>query len=138
MKSVNDIEKLSLEDLERISLDESMEVPADLEFKILDRTLGQRADGAMGPWFGRLTNRTSVRIIGIAASLVIIAGIGFAWLNRPKPLNDTFDDPMLAYAAVEEALNKMASTVEVGVNSVTMSDELFRKPGEVIQSINNK
>ena len=45
---------------------------------------------------------------------------------------------MLAYAAVEEALNKMASTVEVGVNSVAMSDELFRKPAEVIQSINNK
>ena len=125
MKSVNDIEKLSLEDLERISLDESIEVPADLESRILGRTLNR-------------SNGLAKRIIGIAASVAVVAGIGFALLYRPKPLQDTFDDPLLAYAAVEEALNKMASTVEVGVNSVAMGEDLLRKPGEVIQSINNK
>ena len=130
MKSVNDIEKLSLEDLERISLDGSIEVPEDLESRILDRTYKKRRHefvvGPKGKWFG------------IAASLAIVAGIGFAWLNRSKPLQDTYDDPLLAYAAVEEALNKVASTVEVGVSSVAISEELLRKPGEVIQSINNK
>ena len=125
MKSVNDIEKLSIEDLEQISLDETIEVPADLESKILSRSLIRNS-------------RLPIRIISIAASLAIVAGIGFAWLNRSKPLQDTYDDPLLAYAAVEEALNKMASTVEVGVNSVAMGEELLRKPGEVIQSINNK
>ena len=125
MKSVNDIEKLSLEDLERISLDESIGVPEDLESRILGQTIHK-------------TNRLTFRIISIAASVAIIAGIGFAWLNHPKPLQDTFDDPLLAYAAVENALNKMASAVEVGVSSVAMGEELLRKPGEVIQSINNK
>ena len=134
MKSLNDIEKLSLEDLERISLDESIEVPADLESRILDRAFCQSRQ----MWFNRLFDRTSAKVIGIAASIAIIAGIGFVWLNRSKPLQDTYDDPLLAYAAVEEALNKMASTVEVGVNSVAMGEELLRKPGEVIQSINNK
>ena len=134
MKTIDEIEKLGFEDLERISLDESIEVPTGLESRILDRTSGLRKES----WFGRMTGRRPVWYIGIAASFAVIAGIGFAWFSRPKPLQDTFDDPMLAYAAVEEALNKMASTVEVGVNSVAMSDELFRKPAEVIQSINNK
>ena len=125
MKSVNDIEKLSIEDLEQISLDETIEVPGDLESKILSRSLIRNS-------------RLPIRIISIAASLAIVTGIGFAWLSRSKPLQDTYDDPLLAYAAVEEALNKMASTVEVGVNSVAMGEELLRKPGEVIQSINNK
>ena len=131
MKSVNDIEKLSLEDLERISLDESIEVPADLESRILGRAISHS-------WFNRYFGRTSAKVISIAASIAIVAGISLALLNRPKPLQDTFDDPLLAYAAVEEALNKMASTVEVGVNSVAMGEEILRKPGEVIQSINNK
>lgn len=134
MKTIDEIENLGLEDLERISLDESIEVPTGLESRILDRTSGLRKES----WFGRMTGRRPVWYIGIAASFAVIAGIGFAWLDRPKPLRDTFDDPMLAYAAVEEALNKMASTVEVGVSSVAMSDELFRKPTEVIESINNK
>ena len=125
MKSVDEIETIGVEDLERISLDESIEVPADLESRLLARSLGP--------------DRTVLfRIIGLAASFAIVAGIGFAWLGRPKPLKDTFDDPMLAYAAVEEALNKVASTVEVGVSSVAMSEELLRKPGEVINSIQNK
>lgn len=134
MKTIDEIEKMSLDDLERISLDESIDVPADLESGILNRTPGLTKE----PWLVRLSNNRPVWYIGIAASIALIAGIGFTWLNRPRPLQDTFDDPMLAYVAVEQALNKMASTVEVGVNSVAMSDELFRKPGEVIQSINNK
>jgi hypothetical protein len=134
MKTIDEIEKLDLEDLERISLDESIEVPADLESRIHERTSG----AANESWFVRMTNRRPVWYVGIAASFAVIAGIGFTWINRSKPLKDTFDDPMLAYAAVEEALNKMASTVEVGVSSVAMSDKLFRTPTEVIESINNK
>ena len=137
MKSVDEIEKMGLEDLERISLDESIEVPEDLESRLV-LSLGPDRTVHGIPWTERLSNRKPVRIIGVAASLAIIAGVGFAWLGRPKPLQDTFDDPMLAYAAVEEALNKVASTVEVGGRSVAMSEELLRKPGEVINSIQNK
>ena len=63
MKSLNDIEKLSLEDLERISLDESIEVPADLESRILDRAFCQSRQ----MWFNRLFDRLFV-LFGVAAA----------------------------------------------------------------------
>ena len=123
MKSVDEIEKLSLEDLERISLDESIPVPEGLEERIV------LPDGS--------TKRTLVRRwIGIAASIVIIAGVGGALLNRPKPLKDTFDDPYLAYAMVEQTLARVSDSFGVGMSSIAKSEEILRKPGEVIRSIN--
>ena len=91
MKTIDEIEKLSLEDLERISLDESIPVPSNLESK-----LSRRAPR----WF-----------IGIAASLLIIAGIGLSWFNRSKPLEDTFDDPAVAYAMLEKTLTKYSKEI---------------------------
>ena len=121
MKTIDEIEKLSMEDLERISADESIIVPDGLEsrvFQLKDR---------------RPRWRTA---ISIAASLAVLAGIGLAWYNRSKPLEDTFDDPALAYAMVEETLAKMSKNLEIGVKSVEKSRDIILKPTEVMHSIN--
>ena len=116
MKTIDEIEKLSLEDLERISLDESIPVPGDLGSK--------------------LTKRTPLWFISIAASLLIVAGIGLAWFNRSKPLEDTFDDPAVAYAMLENTLIKMSGCIDTGLSSVAISEDLLRRPVDVIRSVN--
>ena len=123
MKTIDEIEKLSMEDLERISADESIIVPDDLESRVF-----QPEDNRPRWWTA----------ISIAASLAILAGIGLAWYNRSKPLEDTFDDPALAYAMVEETLAKMSQNLEIGVKSVEKSRDIILKPSEVMRSINTE
>ena len=84
MKRIEDIEKLSAEDWERIGADESIPVPEDLH--------------------GRLPRRHNA----------VVAGIGLAaTLRTPEP-KDTFSDPYLAYAAIEEAFGRMGEAVSQG------------------------
>ena len=116
MKTIDEIEKLSLEDLERISLDESIPVPGDLGSK--------------------LTKRTPLWFISITASLLVVAGIGLAWFNRSKPLEDTFDDPAVAYAMLENTLMRFSDSVEISVKSVEKSRDILHKPTEVLSVIN--
>lgn len=123
MKTIDEIEKLSMEDLGRISADESIIVPDGLESRVF-----QPKDNRPGWWTA----------ISIAASLAILAGIGFSWYNRSKPLEDTFDDPALAYAMVEETLAKMSQNLEIGVKSVEKSRDIILKPSEVMRSINTE
>lgn len=123
MKTIDEIEKLSMEDLERISADESIIVPGGLESRVF-----QPKDNRPRWWTA----------ISIAASLAILAGIGLSWYNRSKPLEDTFDDPALAYAMVEETLAKMSQNLEIGVKSVEKSRDIILKPSEVMRSINTE
>ena len=123
MKTIDEIEKMSIEDLERISADESIIVPDGLESRVF-----QPKEERPRWWTA----------ISIAASLVILAGIGMAWYNRSRPLKDTFDDPALAYAMVEETLAKMSQNVDICVKSVEKGKDIFLKPSEVICSINSE
>ena len=123
MKTIDEIEKLSMEDLGRISADESIIVPDGLESRVF-----QPKDNRPRWWTA----------ISIAASLAILAGIGLSWYNRSKPLEDTFDDPALAYAMVEETLAKMSQNLEIGVKSVEKSRDIILKPSEVMRSINTE
>lgn len=94
MKSIRDIEKMSLADWDRIGADENISVPEDLQVCLPRR-------------------RTAV-IWSAAASVTVVAGIGLAaLLHKPEP-EDTFTDPYLAYAAVEQAFSRMGKTVSQG------------------------
>lgn len=103
MKTIDEIEKLSLENLERISLDESVKVPEGLEHRI-----GQAVSA-------RSNKRIIPLICGIAASLLLV--IGLAISLRPPQLRDTFDDPALAYAEVEKALLSVSGTINEQLNN---------------------
>ena len=91
MKRIEDIEKLSMADWERIGADESIPVPEDLQLQ--------------------LPSRRPAVIWSVAASVAVVAGIGLGvLLHTPQP-KDTFQDPYLAYAAVEQAFSRMGETV---------------------------
>lgn len=107
MKDLHEIEKMSLEDLQRIGADESIPVPADMQV--------------------RLPRRPVARYWSIAAAAAILLGLGWWGVNRPEEPKDTFDDPLLAYAAVEQALSRMAGPVNQATVKVTEAETQMDK-----------
>lgn len=121
MKSIKDIENMSLEQLEAVSMDESIAVPDGFAAR-----MNENADAVAK--VGLLTENESgnrnrpvvIRYAAAAASVVIMAGAGYGiaqWQNQPK---DTFDDPYLAYEEVEKAFAKISSSIN---RSLTMAGE---------------
>lgn len=101
MKRIQDIEKLTAADWDRIGADESLPVPKDLQV--------------------RLPRRRAV-VWSIAASVAVVAGIGLSALLRTPEPKDTFTDPYLAYAAVEQAFSRMGQTVARSADIIEQSE----------------
>ena len=106
MKSIEEIEKLPLEQLERIGADETISVPTDLSVHIPSRKAPAIAWSA-------------------AAAAVVVAG--FIGLSRTDTPKDTFDDPYLAYAAVENALCKISGSVNSASVKLSEAENTFDK-----------
>ena len=110
MKSIKEIENMSLEQLEAVSMDESIAVPEGFTSR-----LENRLDG-------RNDKVRVVRFVATAASAAILAGVGFGiakWQDEPK---DTYNDPYLACAELERAF-EMIST---GINqSLEMANSVI-------------
>lgn len=117
MKSLKEIEDISLEELEAVSQDEAMTVPEGFRQRLEDELDAQTILETMKeePRKIRL-----VPVIGVAASVLLLIGIGLGiarWQSEPK---DTFTDPYLAYAELEKAF----STMSEGMNkALAMADK---------------
>ena len=68
MKSIKDIENITLEELEAVSLDEKIAVPHGLSSKIASTTSGER--------------RKIYFLVSTAAAIVIAAGLSLSLLNE--------------------------------------------------------
>ena len=117
MKTIDEIEKMSLDDLERIAADESVPVPVGLESRI-------RPDSGSDIFRSHLAKG-----LGAAASIALVAGIGFSLYNHNRPLKDTFDDPALAYAMVEETLSTMSIRIISELKNVSDEKDSYICPG---------
>lgn len=132
MKSMKDIENISLEQLEAVSMDESITVPDGFAAR-----MKENADAAVTA--GLLTGnesegqgrRKAVRYVATAASVAIMAGVGYGiaqWQNQPK---DTFDDPYLAYAEVEKAFAKISSSINRSLAMAGETEQVIEKATSV-------
>ena len=132
MKSIKDIENMSLEQLEAVSMDESITVPDGFAAR-----MKENADAAVTA--GLLTvnesegqgRRKVVRYVAAAASVVIMAGVGYGiaqWQSQPK---DTFDDPYLAYAEVEKAFAKISSSINRSLAMAGETEQVIEKATSV-------
>lgn len=101
MKCIQDIERMTMVDWDRIGADVSLPVPKDLQV--------------------RLPRRRAV-VWSIAASVAVVAGIGLSALLRTPEPKDTFTDPYLAYAAVEQAFSRMGQTVARSADIIEQSE----------------
>ena len=132
MKSIKDIENMSLEQLEAVSMDESITVPDGFAAR-----MKENADAAVT--VGLLTEnesadrsrRAAVRYAAAAASVVIMAGAGYGIAQRHSQPEDTFDDPYLAYAEVEKAFEKISSSINRSLAMAGETEQVIEKATSV-------
>lgn len=122
MKSLKEIEDISLEQLAAVSQDEAMAVPEGFRQRLEAELDAQNKLETMKeePRIIRL-----VPVIGVAASVLLLIGIGLGiarWQNEPK---DTFTDPYLAYAELEKAFSTMAEGMQKGFSMAEKSEEII-------------
>ena len=128
MKRIQDIEKLQEEDLETAALGEDITIPAGLEDRIkaaiaAKETVKPKAE--------------PVRWIPYAAFAVAagLAAMAIIRHNGSGKLQDTFDDPYLAYAQVEATFQKISDKMAIGVDLAAKAEQTAEKPMEIINKI---
>lgn len=132
MKSIKDIENMGLEQLEAVSMDKDIAVPDGLAGRlkenlqtreVLEHLVSEESEGRR--------NVKVLRAASVAASVVLLTGVGFGiakWQNEPK---DTFDDPYLAYAEIEKAFEKMSAGINKSLAMAGETEEVIEKVASV-------
>ena len=59
--------------------------------------------------------------------MAVVAGIGLTALLRTPEPEDTFTDPYLAYAAIEQAFGRMGDAVSRGAELIEQKETEFNK-----------
>lgn len=131
MKSIKEIENMSLEQLEAVSMDENIPVPegfaermrADVE--VLERLVEDEPQPQQRRWV--------MTTVSVAAAAALLIGVGFGiarWQSEPK---DTFDDPYLAYAELEKAFAIMSGGVQKALAMAEESEAALDKVTSVFE-----
>lgn len=134
MKRIEDIEIMTEEELERAAMQDSTPVPEGLRARLeaalaaanISEEPAARPKGA-SRWF-------ALSAVAAAAVLAIVA-IPRAGSSQ---LKDTFDDPALAYAQVEETFRQISQKMTLGVAMATEVEVEAGKPIEIMNKINKK
>jgi len=73
----------------------------------------------------------SLRYTAIAASIALVFGMGYHYLQQDEPVNlaeqDTYQDPILAQQEVERALNLLAANLNKGMGHLEKAKALSEK-----------
>ena len=128
MKRIQDIEILQEEDLEMAALGEDITIPAGLE---------ERIKAAIAAKETVKPEARPVRWIPYAA-LAVAAGLAAVVLihhDGSGKLQDTFEDPYLAYAQVEATFQKISDKMAIGVDIAAKAEQTAEKPMEIINKI---
>lgn len=132
MKSIEDIEKMSLEELEALSEDSSVEIPEGFDERLEDMIVaaGTIKEDAEKP------ARTSRRWFFVPAAAAIAAvAIGLNLYDLYKTPADTFSSPEEAYAQVEQAFRMIGGKTERSISVTSEAMEKMNKTTEIINRI---
>ena len=136
MKRIEDIEKMGLEELEAAAMEEKVEVPQGLAGRIQERILA--AELAKEPPIEKpqIQRKRILQYSGIAAAAVVVLALVLLKPRMEKDtLQDTFDDPYMAYAQVEKAFAEISSKMTLGVEMVAQVKPLAEKPMEILNNV---
>ena len=124
MKRIDDIEKMGLEELEAAAMAGNAGVPQGLETRIKERILARE--------MSKMPVGRRVLQLGCIAAAVVLA----LMLLKPgmveDQLQDTFEDPRMAYAQVEKAFAEISNKMSMGVEMVSQAKPLAEKPMEIL------
>ena len=127
MKTLEEIEKLSLEELEMKAAETAAPVPDGLERRLRQSLAAcELAQEAARPRPARWIPYASLAVAAAAAALVVLPQRG------PK---DTFDDPLLAYAEVEKAFQTISEKMAVGTDILRDAEQTAGMPYNTLNKI---
>ena len=124
MKRIDDIEKMGLEELESAAMAGNTGVPQGLEERIKERILVREMSKMP-------VGRRVMRLGGIAAAVALALMLLKPGMVEDQ-LQDTFEDPRMAYAQVEKAFEEISSRMSMGVEMVSQAKPLAEKPLEIL------
>ena len=137
MKRIEDIEKMGLEELEAAAMEEKVEVPQGLAGRIQERILA--AELAKEPPIEKpqIQRKRILQYSGITAvaAVVVFALVLLKPVEEKDTLQDTFDDPYMAYAQVEKAFAEISNKMSMGVEMVAQAKPLAEKPMEILNNV---
>ncbi len=129
MKTLEDIENLSLEELEQQAARTAPPAPEGLQKRL---RLALAADSTLRDADAR---KRSPRWVPYA-SLAAVAAAATLVLTLPqRGLRDTFDDPYLAYAEVEKAFQTISDKMSTGVELAREAGQSAELPQYVLNKI---
>ena len=125
MKTLEEIERLSLEELEQEATRAAAPVPDGLQERLRQTLAARELADAARPRPTRWSPYASLAMAAAAAAVIALPQRG------PK---DTFDDPRLAYAEVEKVFRTISDKMNEGVELVREAEA----SAEIPQNILNK
>ena len=125
MKTLEEIERLSLEELEQEASRAAAPVPDGLQERLRQTLAARELADAARPRPTRWIPYASLAVAAAAAAIIALPQRG------PK---DTFDDPRLAYAEVEKVFRTISDKMNEGVALVREAEA----SAEIPQNILNK
>ena len=134
MKRLEDLEMMEPEQLEEAALREDIKVPAGLEERIKASLAAASIAKETQP------QKKTVRwfpYTAIAAAAAVAALLVLPRLGEPE-LKDTFDDPYLAYAQLEEAFQTISDKMSNGVNEAQEANSAMGRPIEIMNKITER
>jgi len=128
MKRIEDIETLQEEELEKAALGEEIKIPTGLQ---------ERIKAAIAAKESVKPKAEPVRWMPYAAFAVAagLCAVAVFRHNEAGRLQDTFDDPYLAYAQVEATFQKISDKMALGVEMAAKAEQAAEKPMEIINKI---
>lgn len=128
MKTLEEIENLSLEELERKALEAPVTIPDGLEKRLRHTLAAREIAEAARP-------RPVPRFVPFAVAAVAAAAIVLLPQRGPK---DSFDDPRLAYAEVEKAFQTISDKMSAGVDLAREAGSAAELPKTILNKTQSK
>ena len=128
MKSLEEIENLSLEELERKALEAPVTVPDGLERRLRQTLAARELAESARP-------HPALRLAPFAVAAVAAAAIVLLPQRGPK---DSFDDPLLAYAEVEKAFQTISDKMSAGVDLAREAGSAAELPKSILNKTQSK
>ena len=138
-EKIQAIQNLDDAALERLADDAGIAVPTGLGDRIRENLAAAAlAETAAAERSVSPRRRMFRRMAAISLSAAAVLSGLFLLLHRPGEPKDTFDDPALAYASLQQTFEYISEKVRFGTGMAEEALPLGERPLEILKNINEK